>query len=325
LLGGDRMAVDPMIPPKGPVARIVFTEYNLLAKTQPPPVRREVIEEFNDLGQKVTQIEGGGPSQIKSVMTYQDGHVISQEYLSGHKDQPLKPDGWNRWVYDIDRLIDFRQGFGDRLHVHYTNFKYDAEGRLTGNDYRGGPDDVLGGRVEYRYAKDGKTITTLKYYAHGVLSESQVLTLDETGQIVELVLSKLNGNRGLKRAKHIRFRYDVRGRLIEQDTDPFEIDPSSSEWPPAPGKVLIAYDDAKGTREISYTYHDEHIVSKVRMDESGAIVEWSGGPPLGEVPFESHSECTSDTHGNWTECKQWGIKKGERELSGWWTRAITYR
>lgn len=87
--------------------------------------------------------------------------------------------------------------------------------------------------------------------------------------------------------------------------------------------MRLVYDDEKGTRETSYKDGSEIIVSKARLDENGAILGLSTVVRGAEVTVDL--VCTSDSHGNWTECKRWAGRGGESKLTGLWQRTLSYR
>jgi len=74
---------------------------------------------------------------------------------------------------------------------------------------------------------------------------------------------------------HVAFRYDAKGRLIEQATDPYKLEPTGSEQSIPRGKVSLTYDDTKHTRETSYTDGSERIGSVLQFDAAGASIGYS--------------------------------------------------
>src|ERR1700733_11726947 len=83
---------DRHAPPKGPVARIVYKNFSVADSTQPPQLDEEVVLEFDELGQEITELGSGfssptGPApvanyQMKMVMAYQGGHMISRDTMT---------------------------------------------------------------------------------------------------------------------------------------------------------------------------------------------------------------------------------------------------
>jgi hypothetical protein len=75
--------------------------------------------------------------------------------------------------------------------------------------------------------------------------------VDDKKRVTELKVSDISGGQ-LKVWYHVAFKYDQKGRVIEQDTDPFKFG-SGDDYSPLPGKVLVSYDDEKRTGEQKYS------------------------------------------------------------------------
>jgi hypothetical protein len=328
---------DRHAPPKGPVARIVFKNFIVGAGMQRPQLLEEVVQEFDELAQEISELgtgysslDGSAPVpgyQSKIAMAYQGGHMISRDTMTSYNRQPFTPETSDRWEYDSSgQLIDFQQRHGNEVDLHYSNFKYDAAGRLIGFENHGGGGRWWG-RLEHRYSEDGRSIKTLLYFgARTEADSSQTLTLDEKGQIVELETALWDyQTKRLKRTAHETFRYDERGRCVEQDTDQSVYNPVTGYVPPKPGKVIVTYDDLNRTQEVSPVEGEQHLAFKIRLNEKGEVASFGANlSPLGEF-LTVEPECKYDAYGNWTECKEFLVEKGARKWSHWYTRTITYR
>jgi len=325
---GDRNA-----PPKGPVARMVYKNFGTSAQT--PEVIEEIVQEFDELGQEISELGrgyaltgGSGPVpayQYKSVMAYRGGHMITRDRTSSYNQQPFTLEESDRWEYDPSgRLIDFQQRHDQQVDLHLMNFNYDEAGRLTSRESHG-RDGPLWGRLEHRYAEDGRSIKTVSYFgASPTGSSSETLTLNGKGQIVELEIARLDyETKLLKRTAHITFRYDERGRCVEQDTDQSDGNPENGYVPPKPGKVVVTYDDVNRIEEASAVEGDQTV--KIRLNEKGEVTRLSVNPFLPGEFVTLEPELKYDAYGNWIECKEFLVQKGARVLSHWYTRTITYR
>jgi YD repeat-containing protein len=321
LAGVGRMATDPSLPPQGPVARVVWEEFQLRTRGQPhpPTLSQTVTTEFDDQGREMTKVEKNTFGETKSVTAYQNGRIVTEISTFTRDEKPIHPEEWNYWTYDAaGRITDFRRGRGDTIENHYTNLKYDQQGRLTSFEYHQGLNGALFTRTEYKYADERKTIEEIEYDEHGDRFEWRSETLDGQGRVVKFELSRKDSE------VQVALRYDSKGRMIEQLTKPYDVGSSGIELSIPPGKVTIAYDDETHTREISYAEEKETLRSITRLDETGAIVGLEIEPSGGEGGHVA-LECTSDSHGNWTECRQWLTSEGNRTANKLWRRTITYR
>ena len=315
------MASDSTIPPKGPVARVVWEEFQTRTRgqTHPPTIWQTITTEFDDQGRETTKIDKNSFGETKSITTYQNGRTVAMTSTFTRDEKPSSPEEWNYWTYDASgRLIEFRRGRGTTVQNHYTNFKYDQQGRLTSFEYHQGPADALFTRTEYKYVDERKSVEEVAYDEHGERFHSRLEFLDDQGRVVQVELNDKDSK------VQAAFVYDSKGRMIEQVTEPYDVGDSGVEHAIPPGKVTVVYDDTKHTREISYSDGKESMSSITRFDESGAIVG-SGTATNGGERSEAALECTYDSHGNWTECRQWLISEGNRTSNKLWRRAITYR
>jgi hypothetical protein len=127
----------------------------------------------------------------------------------------------------------------------------------------------------------------------------------------------------MKTPVKVAFRYDGKGRLIEQDTDAHEFDKSGSEGELPPGKISIAYDDVKYTKTTSYSGDEGLLALTVTRNASGATIGSVGGTK--GMTLDTVIHCTDDSHGNWTACQQIVKTGGVDRVEKMWRRTITYR
>lgn len=242
------------------------------------------------------------------------------------KPEPMKrraPNGqrsddedWKRWNYDDrGRLSDFRSGIGSAEWSHESNFKYDAGGRLLGYETI---DESTFTKISYA----GKTVTITGFDTNRRKSIEEVQVLDDRGRIVDLKVSLFPSQR--QPWYHVRFKYDERGRLLEQKTDPFEWNADDDDVPLA-GKLVVHYDDKKHSGEQKLYDPDGKMIFHARFefDRKGTITKLQkldefGKEIPGEEDFPDPKTDTTESrlgnieweiiygdHGNWTEQRRW--------------------
>jgi len=312
-----KWVTDPDLPLKGPVARVEYQERNThrLSDT-PPALLRNLVQEFDELGRVTVEEEVG---RSKSVLSYRGEQPLGRmtTITNGQRNE-LK------WTYDAEgRLADFKSLLGGKINQHFANIRYDAQGRVLSSEHRQGPDDTLFLRSEYEYSADGLRIAETRRDEKNQIMQTRASRLDGGGRVVEFqwsFRSSRTGQLGTPRA--FRFKYDEKGRVTEQDSDPEAPNTQDEQTIPA-GKMEILYDDAKRMRTVTFPFGGGEVRSTQTFDENGAVVGLF--LPLPPEIVKAAIECTYDAHGNWTECKRWATQGSERRMSGWWTRRITYR
>jgi hypothetical protein len=244
---------------------------------------------------------------------------------------------WQRWTYDKDgRLSEFKAGRDKQEMNDYLNFKYDPRGRPLGYELYA---QTL---TEISYVGNKITSSRLRKYQRHKFFE-QVQVVDDNGRVIDLMVS--DGN-PLKLWYHVAFKYDDKGRVVEQSTDPFKLR-SGDDDSPIPGKLLVNYDDEKHSGEQRFydtdgklalrtTFEFDHdgTLTKLRvLDPSGK--EKTGGETF--VDPESHKSTTRrgnvewgvvyDDRGNWTERQRWftPVDGTPRIMTRTVRQAITYR
>jgi hypothetical protein len=175
---------------------------------------------------------------------------------------------WQEWTYDDHgRLSDFRAGRDKAEWNHYLNFKYDDEGRPLKYEYR---DSKIGGPsvfIEISYA--GKVVTLSRLGENRHKFFEQVQLLDDKMRVVDLKVSDLSDGQ-LKLWYHVAFKYDEKGRVIEQSTDPFKVG-SGDDYSPIPGKLVVQYDDEKHWGEQKFYDPETKLVfhARIQFDRDG--------------------------------------------------------
>jgi len=322
--GGDiKWAMDSSLPPKGPVASIVCEEFRPMVRgqTQSPTLWETVTTEFDDQQRTVNQKSKRETYETRITNTYQGLHLVAQKNTFTENGK-LNRENSSSWTYDAKgRLIEFRHLGGTMLQDHYANFQYDQQGRLISVDRREGADEKLRTRMEYKYSEDTRTVEEVMY-RNGERLHWQLLTFDSQGRIVqEEFRSMMTATKQLDRLSKVRFSYDSKGRPVEQVADVSETDENLGMQG---GTTTVVYDDTTRTQEFSLTKGIVTLKSTIWRDESGAIVGSASGIKGGNAG-RVEVECSRDSHGNWTECRECATRKEKRELERQWRRRITYR
>ena len=304
---------------KGPVVSIVREEIWPPDKT---PKRTSKFE-FNQDGRLTKAIYEDKFGIATTVNVWQNGRLQSQTVHHHRADGKMADcEEWQHWIYDAyGRLSEFHAGVDKAEWNYYLNFKYDAADRSLGYEYR---DTKIGGLPTYTqitYGEKDITLSRFDYSRHKLYEQVEVV--DDKNRVTDLKVSDLSGGQ-LKQWYHVRFKYDEKGRVIEQDTDPFKPG-DGDDYSPLPGKVIVDYNDEKHSGEQEYfdptgklVFHTaftldlDGILTSVRiLEKSGK--ERQGGESAGDVVSDKAStrrgknewEVIYDRHGNWTERRRW--------------------
>jgi hypothetical protein len=332
ILSPGIMITNPSILPRGRVARIFVEDYGskFYQPSQPLVLSRTLTMDFDEHGRDVSEVNSEGSSESRTALSYQDGHILEIHTSFIYEGKPKGDPMHERWSYNTSgQITDFQRIRGNTIENHYTNFRYDSQGRLIGMDYRQKPGDKLQSRTEYKYAKDGKQLEEDRSEASGEQFQVQTRIIDDKGRIAEVFIKSRDWeSKQWKPPVHVVFRYDTKGRLIEQATDPYTLGNDAAEQSIPVGKVSVVYDDAKHTRETSYTDGKERLGSVLQFDAAGATIGYSttGYSLIGSGQTVKLSlDCKYDEQENWTECFQWVTRDGQRRMNERWKRVVTYR
>jgi hypothetical protein len=228
---------------------------------------------------------------------------------------------WSKWTYDP-------QGRTIEIHSHNEAsepryfYNYDANGRMIGWDYRQWGDELFS-RAKIRYL--GNTVEVDTFDKNGVQITSQVQILDGEGRLLDLKSSELRTGK-MTLWFHTSFKYDQRGRVVEQRTDDYSVGVGADNAP-LPGRFVARYDDTNhtieelvydnaghlGSDEIAQLDQDGFAISFRHLDEKGNattgsefLIDDKTGKPS-ERKGEISWEVMRDNHGNWTERKAWFV------------------
>lgn len=181
----------PSLRPKGPVARVIWEEFQLPTgdQTRPPTIRETITTEFDEQGREITKIDKY-IFETKYATTYKNGRIVSATSTLTHDGKPSAPEEWSYWTYNAAGLItDFRRVRGNTLEKHYTNLKYDQKGRLTSFEDHQGAGDALFTRTEYKYVDERRSIEEAVYDEHGERFHSRIEFLDDQGRVVQVIFN----------------------------------------------------------------------------------------------------------------------------------------
>jgi hypothetical protein len=308
---------------KGSVAS-VEREETQSAKQGPYAYHTKTKLRFDEEGHLVERVQESslGVSAISNVWV--NGKLQNQT-VHHHRtggDATYDSDEWQRWTYDAKgRLSEFRAGRDKVEWNYYLNFKYDADGRPLGYEYR---DSKIGGPPTYtEIAYSGKTVTLSRLDGVRRRFYEQVQVVDERNRVVDLKVSDLSAGQ-LKQWYRVTFKYDDKNRVVEQNTDPFKLG-SGDDYSPVPGKLVVEYNDEKHSGQQKFFDTDGKLALHTifSFDPDGVltslhVLDSSGKEQVGGETFidpQTHKATTHpgnveweiiyDTHGNWTERRRW--------------------
>jgi hypothetical protein len=253
-------------------------------------------------------------------------------------------DEWQHWVYDANgHLSEFHAGRDNVEWNYYLNFKYDADGKPLGYEYR---DSKAGGPSTFtEISYSGKTITLSRLDSVRRKFYEQVQVVDDRNRPVDLKVSDLSGGQ-LKQWYRVKFKYDNKNRVVEQNTDPFKLG-DGDDYSPIPGKLVVEYNDERHSGQHEFFDPDGKLALHTifSFDRDGIltslrVLDASGKELIGEDMFvdpQSHRatarpgnvewEVIYDDFGNWTERRRWFTPAdgGPRVMTRLVRQTIAYR
>jgi hypothetical protein len=198
---------------KGSVASVVREETQ--SPTQNPNAyHTKATFKFDDDGHLIKCVSEDSLGVSTTTNVWESGRLLDQN-VNYHRNDGKFPDRneWQRWTYDKEgSLSEFRAGRDKQEINDYVNFKYDSKGRPLGYELYA---QTL---TEISYAGNKITLSRLRKYERHKFFE-QVQIVDDKKRVIDLRVS--DGN-PLKPWYHVTFKYDDKGRVVEQSTDPFE-------------------------------------------------------------------------------------------------------
>ena len=299
---------------KGPVARVERDE-SQSPDQNPNPYHTTSKCNFDGDGHLVKCINEDSLGGSTTVNVWENGKLQSQN-VRHHRDDGKIPDWneWQRWSYDeAGRLSEFKAGRDKQEMNDYVNFKYDSKGRPVGYELYA---QTL---TEISYSGNQITLTRFRENQRVKFFE-QIQIVDDKKRVVDL---RVSDGYPLKLWYHVAFKYDDKGRVVEQSTDPFKLG-DGDDYSPIPGKLVVNYDDEKHSGEQKFYDTDGKLAlhTTFEFDRDGVltklrILDASRQGRTGQETFvdASHKASTRpgnveweivyDDHGNWTERRRW--------------------
>ena len=317
--------IEPHTPIKGPVKSVLWERLDTDLKK---PAKTTILTRYDSQGREIERIETLSPGVERKTVTIHEGELISRSMTLTYKDGKAIGDAhWIKWSYDeAGHLTEFRRGQGSVLQNHELNFEYDVQGRVIRKEYRQGAKDEPFSFTVYKYSDRPLSVQRMVYTAAGQRIYVEEKKLDAAGHVLDLVVTEDE-----KPWYHVAFKYDEKGRVIEQTTDPYVVG-AGDDYSPLPGRVVTRYDDAKLLREqIVYGPTKTLVVRSIaQLDQDGMIASIRFFEDSGKFvsrPGSASVETTYDDHGNWTAKREWFQLNDDspRVLRASFRQTITYR
>ena len=225
------------------------------------PARRVLLASYDAKGNKVEEAHFAPDGNVAQRFVYTfdaQGRATGYEEYSGGLSVP------RRHIYVLGEKgerAEYQIVQPDGKSGEKRLYKYDAQGRLVEELLHEHKGQLLSRNV-YAYDEAGRLLSQTRYDSNGAVSSVANVSYDAQGRFAE-------------RARHdggiltyrIRYRYDSRGRVVEQETIGSVLD---GDVPPAevhqPGRVGYVYQGGKRPQEATHYGPDgaprERIVFK---------------------------------------------------------------
>jgi hypothetical protein len=304
---------------KGPVAEVHRQEAQLPGQN-PNPYHTSTTLKFDDQERLIKRIFENSLATSTLTNVFRDGKLQSQT-VDNHSANRGDSQEWQRWSYDEHgRLSEYRAGQDKEERNHYLNFKYDSNGRLLGYEYRQSGAEWPFNFTEVTYSGNSVDESTFDEQRRKIYEQVQVV--DGSNRVIDLKVSDRNDG-PLKLWYHVTFKYDEKGRVVEQNTDPFKVG-DGDDASPIPGKLVVQHDDEKHWGEQKFYDPAAKLIfhARFQFDRDGVptkfvIFDSSGKEMTGSETFVDAKyvstarpgsvewEVIYDDHGNWTERRRW--------------------
>jgi hypothetical protein len=327
------------------VIESVFRNPDFIRNPQPPTLQEnsKITLKFDVDGHEIERNEEDVSlgAYRKITQALEGEHLVSQIGESENQ-KGKRPSGWLKIAYSDGHVVEIKKGRGDELENHFVNLKYDPQGRITRYEYREGKNDVYRVSTVVRYT--GDSVETDELAPDGIAFTKQLQKLDGDARVIDVRYSDLSEGQ-LKLWYHASFRYDDRGRVIEQVSDERELG-EGDDYVPLPGRVVIQYDDEKLTRTQNF-YEKGKVALKAvaQLDRDGEelslrLLDGAGDEkqPSEIVPDRTTGkpvptkgkcawEVDYDSQGNWMERRLWFTPADgtPKLLLKKYRRTLTYR
>jgi hypothetical protein len=171
------------------------------------------------------------------------------------------------------------------------------------------------------YSYSGRTVTYEEFDHKPHVFFQRVQVVDDQNRVIDLRVSEDSDGK-LKLWYHTTFRYDDLGRVVEQNTDPYDFG-EGDDYSPLPGKVVTKFEGE--TKDVKYfdparklMLHSVSQLDRDGIETSMKIFDGKGKEKTGSEIFidsKTHEsserpgsiawEVIYDEHGNWTERRRW--------------------
>jgi len=324
---------------RGPVAA-VEREENQSTSQNPEPYHTKTMLKFDGDGHLIQRTDEGALGTSITTNIWEHGRLQSQTVAHHRNDGRLADwNEWQRWSYDTNgRLMEFKAGRDKEEMNDYVNFRYDSKGRPLGYELYA---QTL---TEISYEGNKITLSRLQKYQGRKFFE-QVQVVDDKNRVIDLKVSDLSAGQ-LKLWYHVTFKYDDKGRVIEQNTDPFKLG-DGDDYSPLPGRLVVVYDDEKHSGEQKFydiggklalhtalEFDRDGIPTKVRVFDASGTERTAGDmfvdPQTHKAtthPGSVEWEVIYDDRDNWTERRRWfrPADGSSRIMTRLIRQTITYR
>lgn len=308
--------------PKGPVRQVTWEKSQMTVGQPGKGVsleQRTVVEYDSDqheIQRTDELLNQGGACTTKN--TWLNGRIATQEHRCVGK-RGITNAWWRKWTYDSAGRVTEYHEHSNVSEPRYL-YHYDTKGRMLGWDFKQWGDDLFD-RVGITHT--GNVVDTATYDNSGRKVALQVQVLDDAGRVIDLKASEVrDGTMALW--YHTAFKYDDRGRTVEQQTDPYTVGVGADNAP-LPGRLVVHYNDPDNTVEL-FAYDtagnlDSHELAQ--LDKDGVAVSFrhfdrDGKPETGSEfvindktgqaenrKGEIAWRVTYDDRGNWIERQSW--------------------
>ncbi len=317
----------PAAKPKGNVAELIWEDFQSDPhdRTKATNFSKRLVIRYDQEQREVEQTESADPRGFvtKTVSVYRNGLLESKRFERSKDGKLAGTPSYLRWRYDAKgNVVDFQRGPNGSPENHFLNYQYDPQGRPTGWVYQQEANEFVS-TTKIRYS--GNTVETSTFDEHGEKTSMQLQTLDPAGHVSDLeVYERSSKENTLKLLYHSRFQFDSQGRVIQQETDPYNFE-AGDDYQPYPGKLVVHYDDVAHTREQRFYDSNgtlafrnlaeldrDNIVCSLRVFDSTGKERQEGelfpsGTSLVPVsrPGKTRWEVDYDKQGNWTERRRY--------------------
>ena len=291
------------------------------------PVKSVEAHIIDFLSQDNRQVELGRPLHITTYNT--DGNISEQTLFDANRtisarhvytyDANGRSTGYEEYNALADKTLSIA-----RRHVYTLNekgrrveyivletngsvgsrsvYKYDAKGNLTEQQWYLHT-GRLSSRMVYTFDEKGNQTSQASYEADGALNWKNSSKYDDSGNKIESLQYYGNTIR-----YKVLYRYDGKGRILEQEIAEFNIRPGVFPDAPQPGKVVYTYDDARRSKEVvtygldgtlngkaAYVYDDRNNEIQLKLFDADGSLK-NGETRIFNIEYDSHGNWTRKTH-----------------------------